>query len=79
MDNGSNAATASGTGIGGFFWGMLIGAVVGGVAALLLAPKTGVETREMVMRRLNNMRDIVRSGKKDVEQMAEKTKEEAQS
>lgn len=78
MDNGVNAARTSGIGVGSFFLGMAVGAVVGGVAALLLAPMRGTETRELVMNRFNQMKDVVRSSSNDVKQTAQAMKEQAQ-
>lgn len=63
-------AAAAGFGIGGFFLGMLAGAVVGGIAALLLAPKSGPETREMITDRMNQWKDIVKSRAHEVGEAA---------
>jgi gas vesicle protein len=75
MDNGSNSGGSSGSGAGAFLLGMLVGAVIGGVAALLLAPKSGAETREMVRNKYNQMKDVVRSSAQDVKQNFQGTKE----
>jgi gas vesicle protein len=75
MDNGTNSSDSSGSGVGPFFLGVLVGAVVGGVAALLLAPKSGSETREMVRNRYNQMKDAVRSSSEDVKQNFQSMKE----
>jgi gas vesicle protein len=40
-----------------FFFGALAGAVVGGVTALLLAPRSGKETREMLMEKVSMVQD----------------------
>ncbi len=58
--NGSSATDAKSFGIGTFLIGILAGAIIGGVAALLLTPKTGAESREICMTQLNKLRDIVR-------------------
>lgn len=42
---------------GGFFAGLLIGAVVGAGVALLLAPESGRETRRKLSRRFKALRD----------------------
>ncbi len=77
MDNGMNGGAAAGFGIGGFFLGMLVGAIAGGVAALLLTPQTGTETRDMLKDRFSRMRDMVRSqaqeAAKNVDQMSQET------
>jgi gas vesicle protein len=73
MDDRSNVAGAAGAGIGGIFIGMAIGAVIGGVVALLFAPQTGSETREMIRNRYCQMRDVVRGAAKDTSETGEKT------
>lgn len=44
----------------GFGLGLLTGAVVGGVIALLYAPKTGTETRQLVKDKATSVADAVR-------------------
>ncbi len=78
MDNGISAGKAGGIGVGSFFIGMMVGAVVGGVAALFLAPMRGAETRDMVTSRFNQMKDVVRSSASDVQKTAQAMKEQAQ-
>ncbi len=78
MDNGIDAGKTAGVGISSFFIGMIVGAVVGGLAALFLAPMRGAETREMVMNRFNQMKDVVRSSSNDVKQTAQSMKEQVQ-
>ncbi len=46
--------------VGMLFIGLGVGAVAAGITALLLAPKSGSETREMIKNRFSQMRDIVR-------------------
>jgi gas vesicle protein len=58
MDNGSGG----GLSLGSFFLGMLAGAVVGGVTAVMLTPKSGPETRELIKNRMVMMKDAVCSG-----------------
>ncbi len=48
----------SSSGAGMFFIGMLTGAIVGGVAALLLTPKTGKETRQLIKDKTMEWRDM---------------------
>jgi len=44
-------------GIGLFFVGLLVGALSGAIAALLLAPQTGEETRTMIKDKSIELRD----------------------
>jgi gas vesicle protein len=44
-----------------FFLGLLAGAAAGGIAALLLAPKSGRETREMIKGRANETQQRIQS------------------
>ncbi len=54
-----------GSGVGMFFLGMLTGAVVGGLAALFLTPKTGKETRQLVKDKSMEWRDAAQRGYTD--------------
>ena len=83
----SETREAAGAGIGGMFMGILIGAVIGGVAALLLAPKSGKETRDIIRGKAVEAQQVVQSKVEDVkgkvshmkETMRSKAEEEAQS
>jgi gas vesicle protein len=44
----------------GFAIGLLVGAVIGGVIALLYAPKTGKETRQLVKDKVTEVVDAVK-------------------
>jgi len=66
-------------GVGTFFLGILAGAVIGGVAALLMAPKSGPETRDMLKDRFSQMKEIVRSKTKEAQEHAQGAAEEMQS
>jgi gas vesicle protein len=66
MNNMSEVEKAAGFSFGGFFIGVLVGAVAGGIAALMLAPKSGQETREMVMNRFNQAKDVVKGAGEDM-------------
>lgn len=44
----------------GFGIGLLVGAVIGGVIALLYAPKTGKETRQLVKDKVTEVVDAVK-------------------
>jgi gas vesicle protein len=79
MDNGSSAGTAMGAGLGGIMIGVLIGAVIGGVVALLFAPQTGNETREMVKNRFGRMKEVFSQSADDINRMAEKTSNQVKS
>ena len=68
------------TGSGGkFLVGLLVGALVGGVAVLMLAPKSGQETRDMVKNKINQMKEIVSYTAKDIKQGAQDIKRTMQS
>jgi gas vesicle protein len=70
MESRTNAGTTAGAGIGGLLMGILIGAVVGGVAALLLAPQSGVQTREMIRTRAGQIGDAFRGVSQDVREVS---------
>jgi len=46
---------------GSFALGVLVGAVVGGGVALLLAPKSGKETRELIRDKSGEVYEVVKS------------------
>ena len=46
MDVGYSDTGTMGSGVSGFFVGLLIGVAAGGIITLLYAPKSGPETRE---------------------------------
>jgi gas vesicle protein len=70
VDSGMNNTTGSGVGM--FLMGLLVGAALGGVAALLMAPQPGAETRTMLKDRFGRMRDTIRSrGQRAVEEAEE--------
>ena len=50
----------------GFGIGLLTGAVIGGVIALLYAPKTGKETRQMIKDKASSVVDAVRGKSTEV-------------
>jgi gas vesicle protein len=41
----------------GFFTGLMMGAVIGAVVALLYAPQTGTETRRMVKEKASDIKE----------------------
>jgi gas vesicle protein len=75
MDNGMNNA---GNSMGTFFLGLAVGAIVGGVTALLLAPQPGTDTRTMLKDRFSRMRDMVRSRAQEAAEKVDKMSEETQ-
>jgi gas vesicle protein len=66
MDN--EVKSCGGIALGSFFLGMLSGAVVGGLAALLLTPKSGPDTREMISGRFNKVKDAFRSNTENMKE-----------
>lgn len=75
MKERSNAAPSAGARIGGIVIGMLIGAVIGGIAALLFAPQTGNETRELIRNRYGQMKEVFRGIPGDDAKTAKETEE----
>jgi gas vesicle protein len=58
----------------GFGVGLLTGAVIGGVIALLYAPKTGTETRQMIKDKASSVVDAVKGKTTEVaDEVKEKT------
>lgn len=55
-----------GSGVGMFFLGILTGAIVGGVTALLLAPKNGQETRQLIKDKTMEWRDMAQERYSDI-------------
>ncbi len=60
---------------GGFFLGMLAGAVIGGVVALLFAPKSGSETREILMGKMSDTRQMLADQVTNVKERASRVRE----
>lgn len=75
---------------GGFVLGLLVGATIGAVTAMLFAPKSGVETRQQIKDLADQQKDKLRSqweetklkaaiaveeGKEKLNTVAEQTKE----
>ncbi len=61
----------------GFGIGLLAGAVIGGVIALLYAPKTGTETRQMIKDKVTDVVDAVKEKTSDVIDTVKETASEA--
>ncbi|MFA6404293.1 MAG: YtxH domain-containing protein [Salinivirgaceae bacterium] len=59
-----------------FITGLLAGAAVGGVIALLYAPQSGKETREQIKRKFKDLEDQLDSLKGKKGEEAQLTKEE---
>lgn len=64
---------------GPFLAGLLTGAVVGGVIALLYAPKSGKETREDLKRKLQEYEKEVENIKSKVSQKSKQVREDLAS
>ena len=75
----NEAGTAAGAGMGGLFLGILIGAVVGGITALLLAPKSGKETRDIIRGKATRAQQMVQSRFEDIKGRVSQIKETVQS
>jgi gas vesicle protein len=69
----------SGAGMGTFFLGMLAGAVVAGVAVLLLAPRPGRETRAMLRDKAMETRKMLQDRMGDVSEKLGRVRPSAQS
>jgi len=61
----------------GFGVGLLTGLVVGGVIALLYAPKTGKETRQIIKDKVSGVADAVRGKTSDFVDTVKDTASEA--
>jgi gas vesicle protein len=64
---------------GAFLVGFLVGAVAGGVAALLLAPQSGEETRTMIRDKSIELRDKGQVSAQDAMRRAQEAAEEARA
>ncbi len=58
--------TRGGFNLGTLFLGILIGAVAGGVVALLFAPKTGPETRALLRGKATETQQMLQSRANDI-------------
>jgi gas vesicle protein len=67
------------SGGGGLFLGFLIGALAGGITALLLAPKSGKETREYLREKAMDAQHMVQEKASDVRNRFSRMKEDMQS
>ncbi len=56
---------------GGFVGGLLLGVVLGAILALLFAPKSGQDTREMVAQTVGDLKDKVSGEAEDLQSDAE--------
>jgi gas vesicle protein len=61
-----------------FWFGIAVGAVVGGLAALLYAPQSGASTRRKVRRSLEDLGDSLSDAADYVKEQAERLSKEAQ-
>jgi gas vesicle protein len=66
---------------GGFSGGLILGALVGAVAALLLTPRNGKENREWLAQQLNdseNLKNVINQGKHSSEELISHTRKAIQ-
>ena len=61
----------------GFGIGLLTGAVIGGVIALLYAPKTGKETRQLIKDKVAEVTEVVDAVKGKTTEVVDAVKESA--
>jgi gas vesicle protein len=66
MDDEAKAGGAIGPGMGGFFAGIMIGAAVAGIAALLYAPRPGKETRDRLRAELQETQNMFQCWSDDI-------------
>ena len=59
----------------GFGIGLLTGAVIGGVIALLYAPKSGKETRQMIKDKATGMVDAIKGKAAEANELVDAVKE----
>jgi gas vesicle protein len=62
---------------GSFVGGLLIGAIVGAVAGLLVAPKTGRETRQLIRKSADALPELVEDLSSSVQLQADRLSETA--
>jgi gas vesicle protein len=67
------ANTNSSAEVGAFFAGVLVGGLVGAAIALLMAPQSGVETRQQLGRASHDLRDRAHDTLEDARERAEAT------
>ncbi len=63
-----NRGVAAGAGMGGFMLGLLSGAIVAGLTVLFLAPRSGQETRAIIMGKATETRDLLKGQLSDVKE-----------
>lgn len=74
-----DAEKKAGFAIGGFLLGMLAGAVVGGVAVLLLAPRSGKETRDIIMGKVSETQQMLQEQASNVKEKVTKARDAMRS
>lgn len=68
-DNSTNRSLPTGT--GGFFTGLITGLVIGSVAVMLYAPKSGIQTRNLLKDEYNRTQDMLQTWVNDVKSRAD--------
>lgn len=71
MNNGSMSNGATGSGINGFFLGLVVGAAIAGAATLLYAPKSGQETRESLKAEIAATQEMFQSWVQEARERAD--------
>ncbi len=61
----------------GFMNGLIVGALIGGVVALLFAPRKGAETQAILKEKIKRAKAEIERRKKELEEMQARIKEEA--
>ncbi len=72
MDNGAKSNGSTGSGIGGVFLGILIGAVAGGIAVMLYAPKSGPQTRALLKEEVDETQKMLQNWANDLRVRADR-------
>jgi len=71
----NRSGDAAGSGIGGFAAGVLIGAAIAGVVAILYAPRSGKETRERLKAEFQDTKNTIINFTDDMKKKIESIRE----
>jgi gas vesicle protein len=66
MNNEESTMKKAGSGTGGFFLGLMTGVILGGIAVMLYAPKSGLETRGLLREEVNRTQEMLQSWADDL-------------